>query len=133
MFNKKSSDTTASINASNITTLIGEGCLINGDVVAKSSIKIEGNIQGNVNAEGSVIVGEKGSIQGDVRCADLVIFGRLDGNINARQLQLKQTAHILGNIETQTLQVEPGAIYQGGVTMKSSTPAPATNISSDKA
>ena len=118
MFNKKTNDVSVNINTANISTLVGEGCQIKGDVSAKNSIKIEGHIQGNLAIDGSVIIGEKGTVQGDVRCADLVIFGRLEGNISARQLQLKQSAHIQGNIEAQTLQIDPGAIYQGSVTMK---------------
>lgn len=105
---------------------------IKGDIAAKNSIKIEGNIQGNLSIDGSVIVGEKGVVQGDVRCADLIVFGRLEGNINARQLQLKQTAHIQGNIEAQTLQIDPGAIYQGSVTMKTGA-AQTTKAPSEKA
>lgn len=120
MFPNKKNDTSssASVNTSAISTLIGEGCVIKGDITAKNSIKIEGSLHGNLTSEGSVIIGEKGMIKGDVRCTDLLIFGRLEGNINVRQLQLKPAAHIQGNIETQTLQVEPGATYQGGVTMK---------------
>ena len=119
MFNKKTNDVSVNINTTNISTLIGEGCQIKGDVTVKNSIKIEGHIQGNLAIDGSVIIGEKGTVQGDVRCADLIVFGRLEGNISARQLQLKQSAHIQGNIEAQTLQIDPGAIYQGSVAMKS--------------
>ena len=129
MFNKKTNDVSISLNTSNISSLIGEGCQLKGDISAKNSIKIEGHIQGKLNIDGSVIIGEKGSVQGDVSCADLLVLGRIEGNINARQLQLKQTAHIQGNIETQTLQIEPGAIYQGSVTMKTDAhPSINTNL-----
>ena len=117
MFNHKK---TADLNLSNanISTLIGEGCHIQGNIRAKNSIKIDGHIQGNLTIEGSVIIGEKSHVQGDIQCADLVVFGRLDGNVAVRQLQLKQTAQIYGNIEAQILQVEPGAVYQGSVSMQ---------------
>lgn len=122
--NKKAAD--LNISNTNISTLIGEGCRIEGNISAKDSIKIDGEIQGNLNIEGSIIIGEKSHVQGDVRCADLVVFGRLDGNIHARQLQLKQSAQIYGNIEAHILQVEPGAVYQGTVAMQ----APSTNVKS---
>ena len=122
--NKKAAD--LNISNTNISTLIGEGCRIEGNISAKDSIKIDGEIQGYLNIEGSVIIGEKSHVQGDVRCADLVVFGRLDGNIHARQLQLKQSAQIYGNIEAHILQVEPGAVYQGTVAMQ----APSTNVKS---
>ncbi len=119
MFNhKKNNAMSVSAHTANINTLIGEGCQIKGDMSAKNSIKIEGHIQGNLSIDGSVIIGEKGVVQGDVRCADLIVFGRLEGNINAHQLQLKQTAQTQGNIEVQTLQIDPGAVYQGTILMK---------------
>lgn len=124
--NKKTAD--FSISNANITTLIGEGCRIQGDIHAKDSLKIDGQVQGNLKIEGSVIIGEKSHVQGDIQCADLVVFGRLDGNVTVRQLQLKQTAQIYGNIEAQILQVEPGAVYQGSVSMH----APSAASSSQK-
>ena len=114
--NKKTAD--LNLSNANISTLIGEDCHIQGNIRAKNSIKIDGHIQGNLTIEGSVIIGEKIHVQGDIQCADLVVFGRLDGNVAVRQLQLKQTAQIYGNIEAQILQVEPGAVYQGSVSMQ---------------
>ena len=55
--NKKTAD--LSISNANISTLIGEGCLIQGNITAKNSIKIDGSIQGNLTIEGSVVMGEK--------------------------------------------------------------------------
>lgn len=127
--NKKNTSMSVSTHTANISTLIGEGCQIKGDVSAKNSIKVEGHIQGNLSIDGSVIVGEKGVIQGDVRCADLIVFGRLEGNINTHQLQLKQTAHTQGNIEVQTLQIDPGAVYQGTILMKAHTGSSSNNPS----
>ncbi len=129
MFNKKTNDVSINLNTSNISTLIGEGCEFKGDISAKNSIKVEGHIQGKLSTDGSVIIGEKGRVQGDIHCADLLVCGHIEGNISAHQLQLKQTAHIQGNIETQTLQIEPGALYQGSVTMKTDAhPSISTNL-----
>ena len=49
--------------------------------------------------------------------SDLLVLGRLEGNVFAQRLHLQASARILGNIETQSLQVDPGAHYQGSVTM----------------
>lgn len=122
--NKKTAD--LSLSNANISTLIGEGCHIQGNIHAKNSIKVDGHIQGNLTIEGSVIMGEKSHVQGDITCADLIVLGRLDGNITARQLQLKHTAQIYGNIEAQILQVEPGAIYQGSVSMQAPSSSSST-------
>lgn len=114
-----------SMSASNqpVDTLISPNCTIDGDVKTQNSIKIDGQVNGNVEATGQVVVGEKGVVKGDVRCADLLVYGRLEGNVYVDRVQLKPSAVILGNIETETLEVDSGARYQGNVVMKENAPA----------
>lgn len=57
-------------------------------------------------------------VVGDVEATDLLVFGRLEGNILAKTVQLKPSARILGNIDTEMLLVDPGALYQGSVVMR---------------
>ncbi len=101
-----------------VDTLISSQCVIEGDVCTQNSIKIDGQVQGSVRAEGKVVLGEKGLVKGDVHCVDLSVYGRLEGNVHVKRVQLKPSAIILGNIETEVLEVEPGACYQGNVVMK---------------
>lgn len=113
--------------AGQIDTLIGEQCHLQGNLKSQNSIRIEGRIIGNVACEGMVVVGEKGRIEGNIEAKDLLVYGRIEGDITAGNLDLKTTAHISGNIDTHTLQVEPGAVYQGSVTMKNQQTAPAAD------
>ena len=100
-----------------IDTLIAEQCTLEGDLTAQNSVKIDGRIKGTLRAEGRAIIGTTGVVQGDVHAPDLLVLGRLEGNVFAQRLHLQASARILGNIETQSLQVDPGAHYQGSVTM----------------
>ena len=100
-----------------VDTLISQHCTIEGNLLTQNSVKVDGRIQGNLQATGQAIIGEHGLVKGDVHSTDLLVFGRLEGNVRAKAVQLKPTARILGNIETETLEVEPGAFYQGSVTM----------------
>lgn len=103
----------------NIDTLIGEHCTLQGNIGSQNSIKIDGGIIGHVASEGMVIIGESGWVKGNLRAKELLVFGRVEGDIETHNLDLKASAHIHGNIDTHTLQVDPGAIYQGSVTMHS--------------
>ena len=100
-----------------VDTLISQHCTIEGNLLTQNSVKVDGRIQGNLQAIGQAIIGEHGLVMGDVHSTDLLVFGRLEGNVRAKAVQLKPTARILGNIETETLEVEPGAFYQDSVTM----------------
>ena len=110
-----------------VDTLISQHCTIEGNLLTQNSVKVDGRIQGNLQAIGQAIIGEHGLVKGDVHSTDLLVFGRLEGNVRAKAVQLKPTARILGNIETETLEVEPGAFYQGSVTMLGAQAAASTD------
>lgn len=115
MFAKKN----AVASTAKIDTLIGEECSLQGDLSSQNSTKIDGAVAGNVYSESLVIVGEKGRIRGNVRARQLLVYGRIEGDVNVEVLELKNNSILNGKIETHTLQVEPGAVYQGSVVMHS--------------
>ena len=83
-----------------------------------SAIRIEGKIVGDVNVEGGVILGEKGSIEGNLVTKSAIIFGTVNGNVKSTQLEIKKTGHVNGDITTDTLEIELGAQYNGKLNMK---------------
>lgn len=124
MFGKKTTDSNIDHT---ITTLIGEGCTIQGNIASKAYIKIDGKILGDLTVEGGVILGEKGHITGNVRSNEVIAYGKIEGDVHADSLHLKSSCSILGNIETQRLQIGSGAVYQGGVTMQKSHSSASTS------
>ena len=115
----KDKNTPAPFSASKqIDTVIAEQCTLEGDLTAQNSIKLDGRIHGTLRCEGSAVIGETGLVKGDVYASDLLVLGRLEGNVHAGRLHLQSTAQIQSNIEAETLQVNPGARYQGSVTMR---------------
>ena len=122
MFGHKKTETT--LDDSDISTLVGENCTVEGNITATAYIKIDGKVLGNLNVEGGLILGESGYIQGNINSGEVIIYGRVEGDVHANSLQLKNSAAILGNIEAKVLQIDPGAVYQGTVTMQTKhTPA----------
>lgn len=120
MFGSGKDKTPASLPAiagKQIDTLIAELCTLEGDLTTQNSVKVDGRIKGTLRADGRVIIGETGVVQGDAHAPELLVLGRLEGNVYVQRLHLQASARILGNIETQTLQVDPGAHYEGSVTM----------------
>ena len=63
----------------NISTLIGKGSVMNGDFAAPGSVRIDGKITGNVNVEGTLVIGTSGVIKGNVKCAGIVVGGEIEG------------------------------------------------------
>jgi cytoskeletal protein CcmA (bactofilin family) len=101
-----------------IPTLISKGCVIEGQIKISTTIRIEGNIIGDIlNAE-NLIIGENGLIEGNVQTKEIIIFGVINGNVTADSIQIKGSGKVCGKIKTQNLQVESGAVYNGVLEME---------------
>lgn len=106
------------INQQEISTIIGDSFILTGELSGQSIIRIDGKITGNVKVINGVILGEKGVIVGDIETASAIIYGTVNGNVKARQLEIKKTGRVNGDIKTETLEIEMGAHYNGQLEMK---------------
>ena len=105
-------ETTAAIN------MIGAGTTINGDIISKGDIRVDGTLKGSVNTQGKLVLGREGMIEGDVICKDADISGLIKAKITVSQLlSLKTTAKLSGDIITNKLSIEPGATFSGSCSM----------------
>jgi cytoskeletal protein CcmA (bactofilin family) len=100
-----------------ISTLVSEGALIEGSLRAPAYTRIDGTIKGEVFIDEGLILGEKGIINGNVFTKDMVVYGTVNGNIDAQSLEIRNTGKINGDIKTHTLAVESGAVYNGNLLM----------------
>ncbi len=98
----------------NLINIIGVETTITGDIVTKGDIRLDGKLEGNLRANGKVIIGETGQIQGTVSCKNLEVLGKISGKIDISELAvLKATATIQADMITKKLGVEPGAVFTG--------------------
>lgn len=107
-------------NMAKINTLIGQGTKIAGDVSFNGGLHVEGEIKGNVMADGQgqnvLILSEKGIIEGDVRVPNLVLNGQVQGNVYvAQQLDLLAHTRINGNVYYNLLEMASGAEVNGNL------------------
>ncbi len=91
-----------------------------GSLVFKDPIdlKINGNFDGSLEARGTVTIGETSSVEADVSADNIVIAGKITGNIKAsKMLVLMPTAVLKGDISTPKLNIVEGAIFHGNCQM----------------
>lgn len=94
------------------------GSKIVGNVTADSDYRIDGLIEGDLQCSGKVVIGEAGRIKGTVNCQNAEILGLMEGKICcSQQLSLRSSGKIHGDVQTKTLIVEPGAIFNGTCSM----------------
>jgi len=100
--------------------IIRKGTEIKGDVTCAGDIRIDGILNGTLNSQGKVVVGQSGIIEGEVICKNADISGKIKASIIVKELlQLKTTANITGDINTNKLSIEPGANFTGTCNMGS--------------
>ena len=100
-----------------VTTLIGEGCEFEGNLNLSASTRIDGKVKGNIRSEGTLIIGESGSVDGDISCSEILVHGKVFGNVEAQRLELKRGASLTGDLKVEVLIIEEGAIYNGNCSM----------------
>ena len=86
--------------------------LFEGTLTSEGDIQIDGRIDGNIRS-GSLTVGDKAVVNGEIVANDVTIRGRVLGSIRARKVQLSSTAHVEGDILHNALAVESGAFFDG--------------------
>ncbi len=114
MFEKKENKNTNDNAQTGSINLIGVGTLITGDLVCKGDIRIDGEIEGNVSSKAKVVIGSTGKVHGNISSLNLDLSGILVGDVTVSEtIFLKSTANLKGNMVSNKLIVEPGAMFNG--------------------
>ncbi|MCH6546387.1 MAG: polymer-forming cytoskeletal protein [Deltaproteobacteria bacterium] len=101
------------------TSVINQGCVFEGRLTFVGVLIVNGKFQGELISSGTVIVGETGVLQADLRVGTVILAGQISGHITASErVELRQTARILGDIATPVLVLEEGVIFDGHCKMK---------------
>lgn len=97
-----------------INTIIGVGSSVSGDVHANGFIRVDGDIDGNLESTGNIIVGNKARINGNVTALFTVVGGIVIGDIYAPNgIKLLSSAAVIGDIYTKNLEIEENVIFHG--------------------
>lgn len=97
-----------------INTVVGPGSFIRGELKIAGFIRIDGDLDGNLETAGRVIVGEAARIRGDVRAKFVIVGGVIQGDVIAPEgVTVLSTGMVLGSVITKRLQVEESVILHG--------------------
>jgi len=104
-------------NTEKLESFIGSNSVFKGDIDSKGTLRVDGVVLGNISADW-LIVGEKAHITGDISARGIVIGGKIDGNVKAKEIvEIKNKGHINGEITSKKLIVAEGGIFEGRSTM----------------
>jgi cytoskeletal protein CcmA (bactofilin family) len=107
------------IKEGNLSGFVGGGTIVTGEANFKAMMRVDGHLSGRVNStSGTLIVGANGKVDANIEVAIAVIHGTVNGDIIATQrLELGRAAKLNGNIQTASLMIEPGALFEGSCKM----------------
>jgi len=131
MFFKKAI-ATSELDAPN--TVIGKGVYLEAiRMSGQESVRIDGIYKGAIEIDGSLVLGDSGSITGDINANYFLVAGEVNGNITCEtQLHFASTAKVMGDIKTSSLIVDEGSQVAGRYSVGSDKIAPANLTSREE-
>ncbi len=95
-------------------TLISEGCKIKGAITGRGNFMINGEIDGECDIEGTVILTKDGLWRGTIKANSVIVAGTIEGDIYAADgVEIGDTARISGTVSGASIAVAEGAIVEG--------------------
>ena len=103
---------------SDLNGFLDAGSHVEGDLKFENTFRIDGKLTGRIVSDGTLVVGEAGQLVGDVQAGQVFVSGRVEGSIQAlEQVQIEATGTVLADIDTPSLIIVDGAVFEGRCAM----------------
>ena len=97
-----------------IKAFLGQGAEFIGKLIFSGSVRIDGNFQGEIFGQGSLVVGEGAQVKADISVKSVYISGDVQGNIEVKEkFNIHPTGKFLGDVHTPVFVMEEGAFFDG--------------------
>lgn len=111
-------------SAQPVTTLLGKGSEFEGKLSFEGTVRVDGKLTGEIFTDDVLLVGEGAEVNAEVTVGSIVIQGTVRGNITAkRSVEIHSPGRVKGNINTPSLFIEKGVVFDGNCQMDASTAA----------
>jgi len=99
---------------------IGKSVQIKGELTGSEDLYLDGTIEGTIDLrDHSLIIGPNGKIKAAIPARDLIVHGRIEGNVTATgRVDLRKSCTLIGDVSTQRIMIEDGAFFKGAIDIK---------------
>jgi cytoskeletal protein CcmA (bactofilin family) len=99
---------------------IGKSLVIKGEVTGSESLYIDGKVEGSINLPGNrVTVGRNGSVAANIAAREIVVLGKVRGNMTASdRVDIRSEGSLTGDVTAQRISIEDGAFFKGGIDIR---------------
>ncbi len=113
------------IKEGRLSGFVGNGTMLTGETSFQAMLRVDGHLTGRVASEtGTLVIGATGRVDANILVAAAVINGTINGDVVATErIELGRTARVVGNLQTPSLRIEEGAIFEGNCSMLKSKEA----------
>jgi cytoskeletal protein CcmA (bactofilin family) len=106
-------------------TIVGPSVKVEGELASEGNIRIDGQVNGNIQTTQNLAVGEHAVITANIKALNAVIAGKIKGDIMVEEaLEITETGKLEGNIQAKIISIAPGAVFRGHCQM----PNPGENV-----
>jgi cytoskeletal protein CcmA (bactofilin family) len=109
----------ATLNTADQAT-IGKSLVIKGEVTGSESLYIDGRVEGSINLTGNrVTVGRNGVVNANIQAREIVVLGKVRGNLQASdRVDIRTEGSLTGDVVAQRISIEDGAFFKGGIDIR---------------
>lgn len=99
---------------------IGKSVIIRGELTGNEDLYLDGEIEGTIDLrDHKLVIGPNGKIKATITARDIVLHGRVEGNVSATErVELKKSCTLIGDVSTQRIVIEDGAYFKGSIDIK---------------
>src|SRR5439155_22022954 len=99
---------------------IGKSLVVKGEVTGSESLYIDGKVEGTINLPGNrVTVGRNGQVQANINAREVVVLGKVKGNLTASdRVDIRNEGSLTGDVVCQRISIEDGAYFKGGIDIR---------------
>ena len=99
---------------------ISKGLIFTGEITGSESLHIDGKVEGRINLPGSrVTVGHTGQVDAGITAGEIIVEGRIRGNVSAFSLvEVRSDGALTGDVTTTRISIEDGAFFKGGIDIR---------------
>jgi len=111
---------------------IGKSLVVKGEVSGSESLYIDGKVEGAINLPGNrVTVGRNGQVAANITAREVVVLGKVRGNITASdRVDIRSEGSLTGDVAAARIAIEDGAYFKGGIDIRKPGDSKATGGSS---
>lgn len=104
--------------AGEVNAYLGKGSRVTGKLNFEGTVRVDGQVEGEINAQDTLIVGEPAIVNAQITGSSVIIKGRVTGDITARKrVEIRAPGKLFGNVTTPSLIIQEGVIFEGHCSM----------------